>query len=120
MYIYGNHRNFKPIHFSSYGNLKVILETTFRHLPFSSFILTSSITSSIFAVKFYSFALEIDELYIYAHTYVHTCTRTHIHIHIYIHTLIHTYKHTYTYIHITTKILKLQNVKLKDINNKYC
>ena len=37
MYVYGNHRNFKPIHFSSYGNLKVNLETTFRHLPFSRF-----------------------------------------------------------------------------------
>ena len=40
---YGNHINFRPIHFSSYGNLKVIFETTFRHLSFSSFILTSSI-----------------------------------------------------------------------------
>ena len=29
IYIYGNHKSFKPIHFSSYGNLKVILETTF-------------------------------------------------------------------------------------------
>ena len=38
VYIYGNHRNFRPIHFSSYGNLKVILETTFQHLSFSSFI----------------------------------------------------------------------------------
>ena len=41
IYIHGNHRNFKPIHFSSYGNLKVILETAFRHLSFASFILTS-------------------------------------------------------------------------------
>ena len=32
---------FRPIHFSSDGNLKVIFETTFRHLSFSSFILTS-------------------------------------------------------------------------------
>ena len=42
IYIYGNQRNSRPIHFSSYGSLKVILETTFRHLPFSSFILKSS------------------------------------------------------------------------------
>ena len=42
IYIYGNHKSFKPIHFSSYGNLKVILETTFRHLSFSSFIMTTS------------------------------------------------------------------------------
>ena len=27
IYIYGNHRNFRPIYFSSYGNLKIILET---------------------------------------------------------------------------------------------
>ena len=40
--IHGNHRNFGPIHFSSYGNLKVILETMFQHLSFSSFIMTSS------------------------------------------------------------------------------
>ena len=64
MYIYGNHRNFKPIHFSSYGDLNIILETTFRHLPFSSFILISSITciQGLLAAKFYSCALEIDEL----------------------------------------------------------
>ena len=43
LYIYGNHKSFKPIHFSSYGNLKVILETTSRHLSFSSFIMTSNI-----------------------------------------------------------------------------
>ena len=43
IHIYGNHRNFRHIHFSSYGNLKVILETTFRHLSLSSFIMTSSI-----------------------------------------------------------------------------
>ena len=44
MYItmYGNHRNFRPIDFSSYANLKLILQTTLRHLSFSSFILTSS------------------------------------------------------------------------------
>ena len=42
-HIYGNHKSFKPIHFSSYGNLKFILETTFRHLSFSSFIMTSNI-----------------------------------------------------------------------------
>ena len=30
IYIYGNHRSFGTIHFSSYGNLKAILETTFR------------------------------------------------------------------------------------------
>ena len=41
-YIYANHRHFRPIHFSSYGNLKVILEATFEHLSFSSLILTSS------------------------------------------------------------------------------
>ena len=34
--------SFRPIHLSSYGNLKVIFETTFQHLSFSSFILTSS------------------------------------------------------------------------------
>ena len=37
----GNHINFRPIHFSSYGNLKLIFELIFQHLPFSSFILTS-------------------------------------------------------------------------------
>ena len=48
--------------FSSYGNLKVILETTFRHLSFSSFISTSSsiYIQGFLAVKFYCFALEID------------------------------------------------------------
>ena len=29
IYVHGNHKNFRPIHFSSYGNLKVILEGTF-------------------------------------------------------------------------------------------
>ena len=29
IYIYGNNRNFRPIQFSSYDNLKVILETKF-------------------------------------------------------------------------------------------
>ena len=55
--IYGNHINFRPIHFSSYGNLKVIFETTFRHLSFSSFILTSynMYIQSLFIVKFYNF-----------------------------------------------------------------
>ena len=64
MYIYGNHRNFKLIHFSSYGDLNIILETTFQHLPFSSFILISSITciQGLLTVKFYSCALETDEL----------------------------------------------------------
>ena len=38
---YGNHVNFRPTHFSSYGNLKVIFETTFQQLFFSSFIFTS-------------------------------------------------------------------------------
>ena len=36
---YGNHVNFKPIYFPSYGNLKVIFETMFRHSTSSSFIL---------------------------------------------------------------------------------
>ena len=31
-------RSFRPIQFSSYGNLKVILETTFQRLYFLSFI----------------------------------------------------------------------------------
>ena len=39
--LFGNHINFSPVYFSSYGNLKVIFETTFRHLSFSSFTLTS-------------------------------------------------------------------------------
>ena len=56
--------NFKPIHFLSYGNLKVIFETatTFRHLPFPSFIMTSSNIriQGLLAVKFYNFALEIN------------------------------------------------------------
>ena len=62
IYIYSSHINLIPIHFSSYGNLKVVFETTFRHLSFSSFILTSSnvYTQSSLAVKFYSF--EIDYL----------------------------------------------------------
>ena len=49
------------------------------------------------------------------HIYIHT----HNYIHTNIQTLIYTCNHTYTYIHITTKIIKLQNVKPKDINNKY-
>ena len=32
--IYGNQINFRLIHFSSYGNLKVIFEATCRHLSF--------------------------------------------------------------------------------------
>ena len=32
--IYGNHIDFRPIQFSSYGNLKEIFETTSRYLPF--------------------------------------------------------------------------------------
>ena len=45
-----------------YGDLKVILETTFRHFSSSSFILTSSniYIQGLLSVKFYSFALEID------------------------------------------------------------
>ena len=60
--IHGNNINFRPIHCSSYGNLKVIFETTFRHLSFSSFTLTSYniYIQSLLAVKFYNFALEID------------------------------------------------------------
>ena len=56
------HINFRPIHVSSYGNLKVIFETTFRQFSFSSFKLTSSniYIQGLLAVKFYSFALEID------------------------------------------------------------
>ena len=41
IHICGNHRNFRHIQFSSYRNLKVILETTFQHLSLSSFIMTS-------------------------------------------------------------------------------
>ena len=64
IYIYGNHINFKPIHFSSYGNLKIIFETTLPHLAFSSFIFTSYNTciQSLFVVKFYNFALKINLL----------------------------------------------------------
>ena len=40
LYIYiilhGTHINFSPIHFSSYGNLKAIFETTFRHFSVTS------------------------------------------------------------------------------------
>ena len=36
LYIYGNHINFRPIHYSSYVNLKAIFETTFRHFSFST------------------------------------------------------------------------------------
>ena len=39
IYIYIYHINLRPIHFSPYGNLKVIFETNFQHLPFSSFTL---------------------------------------------------------------------------------
>ena len=56
LHVYGNHKSFKPIHFSSYGNLKVILETAFRHLSFASFILTS--------------------IYIYIYIYIYILTRT--------------------------------------------
>ena len=45
-----------------WGNLKVIFETAFRHLSFSSFILTSSniYIQGFLTVKFCSFAFEID------------------------------------------------------------
>ena len=53
-----------PIHFSSYGNLKVTFETAFQHLSFSSFILTYLTTSTykvcLLDVKFYNFSLKID------------------------------------------------------------
>ena len=56
--IYDNHINFRPVHFSCYG----IFKTMFRHFSFSSFILASYniCIQSLFAVEFYSFALEID------------------------------------------------------------
>ena len=50
IYIYGGQINFRPIHCSSYGNLKVIFETTFWHLSFSSFILTWHLPISIYKV----------------------------------------------------------------------
>ena len=50
------------IYIHIYGNLRIILETTFRHLSFSSLIMTSSNIEiqGLLAVKFYSFTLEID------------------------------------------------------------
>ena len=64
-HIYANHINFRHIHFSSYGNLKVIFETTFRELSFSSFILTSYniYIQSLFAVKFYNSRLKLISYY---------------------------------------------------------
>ena len=38
-YTYGNHINFTPIHFSSYGNLKVIFETK-SHLDIFQYLYT--------------------------------------------------------------------------------
>ena len=60
--MYGSHINLRPIHFPSYGNLKVNFETVFRHLLFLGFILTSLniYIQSFLAVKFYNFVVEID------------------------------------------------------------
>ena len=59
IYIHDNHRNFRPIHFSTYGNLKVILETAFRHLSFQ--VSSGHLPISKYKVCWpYSFTLEID------------------------------------------------------------
>ena len=83
---YGNHINFRPIHFSSYGNLKVIFETTFRHLSFSSFILTSSIHLYI------SIYLNISK-YISKYLYIS------IYLNIYLYILDYIYMYMYMYMY---------------------
>ena len=53
-------------------------------------------------------------IYIYIYTYIYTYTYIQTHTYIY---YTHTYIYTYTY--ITIKKIKLQDMKPKDINNKY-
>ena len=61
-------------------------------------------------------------IYIYIHIYIYSYTHTYIHIYTHMHTYIHTHSYTHTNIHILiyTKLQKVQNMKPKDINNKYC
>ena len=61
-------------------------------------------------------------IYIYIYIYIYSYTHTYIHIYTHMHTYIHTHSYTHTNIHILiyTKLQKVQNMKPKDINNKYC
>ena len=59
------------MHFSSYGNLKVIFETTFLRLSFSSFILTSH-------------NIYIQILYIYIYIYMYVCRIVNMYIYMYV------------------------------------
>ena len=61
-------------------------------------------------------------IYTYIYIYIYSYTHTYIHIYTHMHTYIHTHSYTHTNIHILiyTKLQKVQNMKPKDINNKYC
>ena len=61
-------------------------------------------------------------IYIYIYIYIYSYTHTYIHIYTHMHTYIHTHSYTHTNIHILiyTKLQKVQNMKPKDMNNKYC
>ena len=61
--VIGNHINFTPIHFSSYGNLKLILKQRFDICLFQVSYLHLHLNiciQSFFVVKFYNFAFKMN------------------------------------------------------------
>ena len=90
IYIIGKHRNFRPIHFSSYCHLKVILETTFRHLKGHQkpvvfkygWVLIVIYFSQLFLYIRFSFHVlnSLFYIYTYIYMYIYICIFYMVHI----------------------------------------